>query len=407
MHRPQKPRDRVKPPVFFEDSPSPNKAQELIPIIEENLHDIFVEEDEEINQLPDPRPAEELLIKYAPKLTGDKVFCTTLGRGQLAGLLATLNSKRIVDCHTLDSFQAHLMEDYFRDLTPNLTVNCTANVPDVEYQLVCFPVTKNGVAELTRDLLQQAINRLVPGGACWASVDNPEDTWLIDELKKFFPKVSVIPYEQGKVYHAIKSDKPVKLRDFTAEFKVRDGENLLDMISVPGVFGHREIDLGARALIEAMEIHPGDSVLDIGCGTGVCGLVAAKRATGIKLVSLDANVRAISCTRQNAVANQLHDVECLLDYDGSKLDAREFDVVLANPPYYSHFKISKIFVDTAHRQLKPNGRLYLVTKLPNWYRAYLPLLFNEISELDLRGYTVMKASSPDKSAICPPEDQLQ
>ena len=50
------------------------------------------------------------------------------------------------------------------------------------------------------------------------------------------------------------------------------------LVGKPGVFAWDRPDAGSAALVGAMEIGPHDCVLDLGCGTGLAGLAAARRA---------------------------------------------------------------------------------------------------------------------------------
>ena len=75
-----------------------------------------------------------------------------------------------------------------------------------------------------------------------------------------------IPQEEGVVYSGIKTAPLKKTRDFGCEFAFRQNGRLLRAYTRPGVFSHRRVDAGARALMETMEIEPGQRVFDIGCG---------------------------------------------------------------------------------------------------------------------------------------------
>ena len=43
-----------------------------------------------------------------------------------------------------------------------------------------------------------------------------------------------------------------------------------------GLFCPREIDAGTRLLIENLDVRPGDTCLDLGCGYGAVGLTMAR-----------------------------------------------------------------------------------------------------------------------------------
>src|SRR3989441_7816575 len=63
-------------------------------------------------------------------------------------------------------------------------------------------------------------------------------------------------------------------------------------LSDRGVFARRGVDAGTRLLVETMRIAPTDHVLDIGCGYGPVGLVAASLPPDGQAVRVDVNERA-------------------------------------------------------------------------------------------------------------------
>ncbi|MEX1184831.1 MAG: methyltransferase [Gemmatimonadota bacterium] len=78
---------------------------------------------------------------------------------------------------------------------------------------------------------------------------------------------------------------------------------------------------------------PGASVLDMGTGSGI-GAVAAARL-GARVVAVDISASAVRCARINALLN---DVDARIDVRHGDLFApvagERFDVVLFNPPYH-------------------------------------------------------------------------
>ena len=46
------------------------------------------------------------------------------------------------------------------------------------------------------------------------------------------------------------------------------------------------------------------------------------------------------------------------------LPTGEYDVVLANPPYFANSEVGRHFILTARDVLRPGGRFYFVTKMP-------------------------------------------
>ena len=78
------------------------------------------------------------------------------------------------------------------------------------------------------------------------------------------------------------------------EWKGRTGPFWLSL--GPGVFSPTST---SRTLADALEITPGDTVIDVGCGSGVLAFVAAKLGAA-KIYGVDLSHRAVEAARDNA-----------------------------------------------------------------------------------------------------------
>lgn len=358
-----------------------------------------------------PRPQEQLLIDRLDRLLPQRTICTTAGRGQFArelarrltdlsprprlggesqgeGASAPNDSPLEVLCLFQDLYPLQQAQRDLMDAPPNLHFICQSDFPIVDADLAVIVASAHGVADLTRDLLQQAHEQLTPRGQMLAAIDNPEDQWLHGELKKLFAKVTREPCDEGVVYSAIKTTPLAKQKNYSAEFAFRDGKRILFLHSRPGVFSHRRLDVGARALINAMEIHPKMRVLDLGCGSGAVGIAAGLRQPDAEVWAVDSNPRAVECTELGAKRNAVANLTTRLDADGSNIPSGYFDLVLANPPYYSHYRLAELFLRTAAKSLNERGELLLVTKAPAWFRENLPEWFRDVDERLQKEYHV-------------------
>lgn len=326
-----------------------------------------------------------------PSVEEERILCTSLGRGQLAAHFAAASDQASVTCNFLDLYLARQAGEVSREL-PNLNVTCQADFPQEEYDLAALPLSMSGDGELTRELLQQAQQRLAIGGRLFAATDNPRDTWLHAELRSLFAKVTRAPQDDGVLYWAIKTASLKKVRDFDCEFAFRDRGRLLKAFTRPGVFSHRRVDAGARALMETMAIQPGQRVLDIGCGWGALSVAAAACADSVDVYAVDSNPRAVHCTQRNVQLNALSNITVAPNCDAACDEPGTYDVALANPPYYSHFRIAEIFQQGAARALRPGGKLYVVTRQPEWHLQTMPNHFADVAVQQRRGYAVISGT---------------
>jgi 16S rRNA (guanine1207-N2)-methyltransferase len=142
----------------------------------------------------------------------------------------------------------------------------------------------------------------------------------------------------------------------TITARLRD--ELWTFVTDRGVFSPDHVDPGSRLLIAAMEIRPGERVVDMGAGYGPVGLVAARLAGpdgGALLVEI--NPRAAQLCRENAQLNQVANVQ-VTETEGEL--PGPFDVVVTNPPVRAGKRVVFGMLERASAALAPGGRFYLV-----------------------------------------------
>jgi 16S rRNA (guanine1207-N2)-methyltransferase len=356
--------------------------------------------------------AEQLLIKEIPAINEARILCTSLGRGQFAQMTASYFPQAQVVCQFFDTYLADEARQHLGIATGDIAtggipageagqggaadgkplVVCAADFPDGPFDLVVIPIDPRGDSELARDLLQSGHERLAAGGRMLSATSNDEDQWLHDEMRKLFDKVTRRPLDEGVLYLATKTAGLKKHKNFECEFAFRDQERLIKAVSRPGVFSHRSLDGGARALMNTMVVRDGDRVLDLGCGSGVVAFAAAFRAERVAVVAVDSHARAVECTAKGAALNGLENVTSILNADGEVPEPGTYDLVLGNPPYYSDYRIAEVFLQGARRALKPGGKVLIVAKSYAWYETRMPELFDDMKLHEHKQYTVVEGT---------------
>ena len=127
-------------------------------------------------------------------------------------------------------------------------------------------------------------------------------------------------------------------------------------------------------LLKVIDPKPGETMLELGPGTGLISIHAAK--AGARVTAADINPHAIECTRRNAAANGVRvetvKSDLFQDVKGN------FDIIVFNPPYLPDStkttswiekawsggedgaEVSLRFLQEAWKHLAPGGRIYMI-----------------------------------------------
>ncbi len=142
-----------------------------------------------------------------------------------------------------------------------------------------------------------------------------------------------------------------------------------------GAFAGPLVDLGTRYLLGFVDSLPREArrVVDLGCGTGLLAVAAARTLPEAQVVALDVSRAAVQSAAATAEANHV----------GGRVEVRRahllageadgsVDLVLCNPPFHrgnsrDSAVAFEMFADAA-RALRPGGELWTV------YNSHLPYL---------------------------------
>ena len=352
--------------------------------------------------------SDRLVADYTADLKGPEVLVVLIHGTTLASALRIARPDLNFTFWTPEHFFFRTLQKYHGDAgsatstgAGKSTLVCTPDLPPGPFDEVLFATFCGDPSEQAQDLLQMIHQRLRSGGRLIASTNNPKDKWVQSQLRSIFPNVVVNKQKHGVACVATKTSELKKIRGFRARSAFRQGERLVYVETRPGVFSHRRIDGGARALIKSLAFLKGEAagtaefkptkIIEMGCGCGAVSLAAAVEYPQAKILAVDSDARAIECTQISAKLNDITSVETLQTSDGVIPEPKSWDLLLGNPPYYSDYRISELFLQAAKNGLRSGGRIHLVTKLLDWHGARMKQLFASVEMHTIGDYVVFTA----------------
>ena len=157
------------------------------------------------------------------------------------------------------------------------------------------------------------------------------------------------------------------------------------------VFSPTAVDRGTKAMLSFVTFSSEDKVLDLGCGCGVVGILAAKQIGPERVVMCDISENAVELSKKNAEANGVGTVT-IRQSDGLKeITENGFTLILSNPPYHTDFAVAKEFIEDGFKKLVLGGKMIMVTKRLDWYRNKLSSVFGGVTVKEQDGYYVFLA----------------
>ena len=157
------------------------------------------------------------------------------------------------------------------------------------------------------------------------------------------------------------------------------------------MFSPHAADRGTLAMLQCTEIKNGDKVLDLGCGTGIVGIYAAKLVGGENVVMTDCTSVCTEYAKSNAELNGVPEITVCCGDGYQNVAEKDFTLILSNPPYHTDFSVAKAFIEGGYRRLAAGGRMVMVTKRLDWYKNKLTKVFGGVRVKELDGYFVFTA----------------
>lgn len=135
-----------------------------------------------------------------------------------------------------------------------------------------------------------------------------------------------------------------------------------EFVTASGVFSKKRVDLGTSLLVESMIIPDKGSLLDVGCGYGAVGIVAATLNRDLQVFMVDVNERAVRLARENARRNHVRNVTVRKGFLYEPVACLRFNAIVSNPPISAGLKVVSTIVTGAPAHLEDGGLFQMVVR---------------------------------------------
>lgn len=177
-------------------------------------------------------------------------------------------------------------------------------------------------------------------------------------------------------------------------------DSSFELVNLPGVFSREKLDNGTRALLATLPTGQEEGlVVDLGCGNGALGIMAAQLNPEARLLFVDESYAAIACAKENW-SKAFPDRDAGFEVSDGLTDVNpgSADLILCNPPFHQQQAVgdemARRLFEQSLEALKPTGSLMVVGNRHLGYHVKLRTWFSKVEQLSGNPkFVVLKAAN--------------
>ena len=226
----------------------------------------------------------------------------------------------------------------------------------------------------------------------------PPSIWKLLERYIGFTTTSLAKKKARLVFTSLDSSLGAAVNPYPVYYKLEGSEYLIS--NHANVFSRDNLDIGTRFFLQHLPVRNGSSdIIDLGCGNGVVGLIAAERNPLATIHFVDESFMAVASAKENFF--RAFGEDRLVTFrvgDGLKgFETASTDLVLCNPPFHQENvvgdQIASSMIKESRKVLRRGGELWLIGNRHLNYHVNLNRVFGNQSIVAAnKKFVILKAT---------------
>jgi len=210
-------------------------------------------------------------------------------------------------------------------------------------------------------------------------------------------KTSLAKKKARLIFPEINLDQPLSESPYPSEYILENTQHKI--INHAGVFSRDSLDIGTRFFLQHLpDTDTFEDIVDLGCGNGVVGLIAAEKNPSATIHFVDESFMAVASAEANfreafggSRNATFQATDCL-----AGVQKNSFDLVLNNPPFHQQnvvgdFIAQQMFRES-HKVLRSGGELWVIGNRHLGYHVALKKIFKNCETVaNNKKFVILKA----------------
>ena len=273
----------------------------------------------------------------------------------------------------------------------NVSLLNSLETPEGVFDLVLIKVPKT-LALLEDELIRlrphlTASTRIIVAGM----IKNlPSSVWKLLE-RLIGPTTTSLARKKARlIFVSVDAGLVIPPSPYPVYYRLENTEYLIS--NHANVFSRDSLDIGTRFFLQHLPSRQDAcDIIDLGCGNGVVGLIAAERCPAAAVHFVDESFMAVASARDNfqRVFGEQREATLRVGDGLMEVESGSADLILCNPPFHQQNtvgdQIAVSLFKQSRRVLRKGGELWVIGNRHLDYHSYLDRLFG--------GYSIIASNS--------------